>query len=125
MTAPKRLRAVKDRRSTWARRHKKLADTFARDLGGSLSTVDLALAAHAATVAIECERMRADQLNGEPVDLEDLVRVVRTELGKRAKPADEGFDWVQLQEEAARMIREEDAQRRQGANDSPQRSETA
>ena len=28
MTAPKRLRAVKDRRSTWARRHKKLADTF-------------------------------------------------------------------------------------------------
>ena len=125
MTAPKRPRAVKDRRSTWARRHKKLADTFARDLGGSLSTVDLALAAHAATVAIECERMRADQLNGEPVDLEDLVRVVRTELGKRAKPADEGFDWVQLQEEAARMIREEDAQRRQGANDSPQRSETA
>ena len=66
MTTPKRLRAVKDRRSTWARRHKKLADTFARDLGGSLSTVDLALAAHAATVAIECERMRADQLNGEP-----------------------------------------------------------
>ena len=82
MTTPKRLRAVKDRRS-----------------------------------------------HGEPVDLEDLVRVtnalirVRTELGKRAKPADEGFDWVQLQEEAARMIREEDAQRRQG--DSPQRSETA
>ena len=69
--------------------------------------------------------------NGEPVDLEDLVRVtnalirVRTELGKRAKPADEGFDWVQLQEEAARMIREEDAQRRRGANDVPQRSETA
>jgi hypothetical protein len=70
-------------------------------------------------------------LTASPVDLEDLVRVtnalirVRTELGKRAKPADEGFDWVQLQEEAARMIREEDAQRRQGANDSPQRSETA
>jgi hypothetical protein len=112
MTAPKRLRAVKDRRSTWARRHKKLADTFARDLGGDLSTVDLALAAHAATVAIECERMRAEQLNGEAVDLEDLVRVtnalirVRTELEKRAKPADEGFDWVQLQEEADRIAEE-------------------
>jgi uncharacterized protein YabN with tetrapyrrole methylase and pyrophosphatase domain len=56
--------------------------------------------------------MRADQLNGEAVDLEDLVRVtnalirVRTELEKRAKPADEGFDWVQLQEEADRIAEE-------------------
>jgi hypothetical protein len=33
MTTPKRLRAIKDRRSTWARRHHQLAAAFATDLG--------------------------------------------------------------------------------------------
>ena len=36
MTTPKRLRAVKDRRSSWARRHKELAEAFAADLGAHL-----------------------------------------------------------------------------------------
>lgn len=123
MTTPKRLQAINDRRSTWARRHHQLAAAFAADLGSGLSAADRALTDHAATVALECEALKVRQLNGEPVDLDDLVRLtnsltrIRIELGKRAKPADQGFDWVQLQEEAARMIREEDAQRRQGAND--------
>ena len=33
MTTSKRLRAIKDRRSTWARRHHQLAAAFATDLG--------------------------------------------------------------------------------------------
>ena len=54
---------------------------------------------HAATVALECEALKVRQLNGEPVDLDDLVRLtnsltrIRIELGKRAKAADDGPDW--------------------------------
>jgi hypothetical protein len=55
MSTPKRFRAIKDRRSTWARRHKKLADAFAADLGSSLSTADRSFVDHGATVAIECD----------------------------------------------------------------------
>ena len=90
MTTPKRLRAVKDRRSTWARRHHQLATAFATDLGSGLSAADRALTDHAATVALECEALKIRQLNGEPVDLDDLVRLtnsltrIRIELGKRA-----------------------------------------
>jgi hypothetical protein len=109
MTAPKRLRAIKDRRGTWARRHQQLARAFASDLGSDLSAADRALADHAATVALECEALKVRQLNDEAVDVDDLVRLtnaltrVRIELGKRAKPADEGFDWVKLQEEAEQL----------------------
>ena len=54
MTTPKRLRAVRDRRSSWARRHKELAQAFAADLGASLSAADRSIADHAATIAVEC-----------------------------------------------------------------------
>jgi hypothetical protein len=57
MTTPKRLRAVKDRRSTWAHRHHQLATAFAADLGSGLSAADRALTDHAATVALECEAL--------------------------------------------------------------------
>jgi hypothetical protein len=69
MTVPKRLRTIKDRRSTWARRHKALADAFAVDLGDKLSAADRSFADHAATVGVECERMKARQLNDDPVDV--------------------------------------------------------
>ena len=96
MTTPKRLQAINDRRSTWARRHHQLAAAFATDLGSGLSAADRALTDHAATVALECEALKIRQLNGEPVDLDDLVRLtnsltrIRIELGKRAKAADGG-----------------------------------
>jgi hypothetical protein len=118
MTTAKRLRAVKDRRSTWARRHRELAAAFAADLGSGLSAADRALTDHAATVALECEALKIRQLNGEPVDLDDLVRLtnsltrIRIELGKRAKAADDGPDWGELQAEADRIAEE----RRSAAN---------
>ncbi len=89
MTTPKRLRAVRDRRSSWARRHKELAQAFAADLGASLSAADRSIADHAATIAVECERMKAHQLNGDVIDLDELVRLtnaltrVRKELGQQ------------------------------------------
>jgi hypothetical protein len=45
---------------------------------------------HAATIALECERMQASQLAGEAIDLEQLVRLtnalgrIRRELGAKA-----------------------------------------
>jgi hypothetical protein len=94
MTAPKlrqRLQRVADKRSTWARRHKQLAAGFAADLGGKLSAIDRSLIDHAATVAVECEQIKAAQLNDQMVNLDDLVRLsnsltrMRIELGKRAE----------------------------------------
>jgi hypothetical protein len=114
MTVPKRLRAIKDRRSTWARRHKALADAFAADLGDKLSAADRSFADHAATVGVECERMKARQLNDSVIDVDELVRLtnaltrVRIELGKRAKPSsDSGPDWGAMQEEADRLEQEQ------------------
>ena len=112
MTTAKRLRAIKNRRTTWARRHHQLAAAFATDLGPNLSAADRALAHHAATVALECEALKVRQLNGEPVDLDDLVRLtnsltrIRIELGKRAKAADGGPDGGELQAEADRIAEE-------------------
>jgi hypothetical protein len=91
MTAPKRLRAIKDRRSTWSRRHRELAEAFANDLGSQLSAADRSLVDHAATVAVECERLKVKQLNDDAIDLEELVRLtnaltrMRVELGKHAQ----------------------------------------
>jgi hypothetical protein len=108
MTASKRIRAVKDRRSTWARRHRELADAFALDLGTELSAADRSIAAHAATIAIECEKMRVAQLNGETIDLEELVRLtnaltrVRKELGQhteRGKRDPVADSWLAAQEQ--------------------------
>jgi hypothetical protein len=119
MTVPKRIRTIKDRRSTWARRHKVLGDAFTAELGANLgvdlSTADKALADHAATVAIEAERMKAAQLNGESLDLEDLVRVTnvliraRKELAtKAAKPSSGStMDWGEMQDAADRLGQEE------------------
>ncbi len=91
MSRPKRLRAIKDRRSTWARRHQELADAFAADLGPGCSAADRSLVDHAATVAVECERMKARQLNDQAIDLDELVRLtnaltrVRKELDQHAE----------------------------------------
>jgi hypothetical protein len=107
MGKPKRLKSV-DLRASWARRHRELADAFAADLGTGLSAADRSIVDHAATVAIACERMKARQLNGEDIDLEELVRLtnaltrVRKELGEKVKgnkrdPIAES--WLAAQEE--------------------------
>jgi hypothetical protein len=114
MTTPQRLRAIKDRRSTWSRRHKELADAFAADVGIDLSAADRSLVDHAATVAVECERLKARQLNDEPLDIDDLVRLtnsltrVRIELGKRAAAKNEPDpdEWGRIQDEADRLAGE-------------------
>ena len=36
---------------------------------------------YAATVALECETLKIRQLNGEPVDLDDLVRLTKSMIG--------------------------------------------
>jgi hypothetical protein len=98
MGKPKRLRGV-DLRASWARRHRELADAFAADLGPGLSAADRAVVDHAATIAVECERMKASQLNEQAIDLEELTRLtnaltrVRKELGaKVAAKRDAGED---------------------------------
>jgi hypothetical protein len=89
MSKPKRLRSV-DLRASWARRHRELAAAFASDLGADPSAADHSVVDFAATIAVECERMKASQLNGETVDLDALVRLanaltrVRRELGQKA-----------------------------------------
>jgi hypothetical protein len=89
MSKPKRLRAV-DMRASWARRHRALTDAFAADLGDDLSAADRSVVDFAATIAVECERMRVRQINGEAIDLDALVRLanaltrVRRELGQKA-----------------------------------------
>ena len=78
-----------DRRTVWSRRHKELTDAFAADLGAKLSAADLSLVDSAATVAVACERLKVQQLNDEPIDFEQLVRLTNSltrlaiELGKR------------------------------------------
>jgi hypothetical protein len=100
MGKPKRLKSV-DRRASWARGHRELADAFAADLGPDLTASDRSVVAHAATIALECERMQASQLADEAIDLEQLVRLtnalgrIRRELGAKAaakpkpKPAEQ------------------------------------
>jgi hypothetical protein len=89
MGKPKRLKSV-DLRASWARRHKELSDAFAADLGPEMTAADRSVAAHAATIALECEKMQAAQLGGEAIDLEQLVRLtnalgrIRKDLGAKA-----------------------------------------
>jgi hypothetical protein len=92
MGKPKRLKSV-DLRASWARRHKELSDAFAADLGPEMTAADRSVAAHAATIALECEKMQAAQLGGEAIDLEQLVRLtnalgrIRKDLGAKAEAA--------------------------------------
>jgi hypothetical protein len=104
MSSPKRLKTI-DRRSSWARRHRQLATAFAADLGTDLSAGDSAFVDHAATVALECERMKMAQLEGQAVDLDELVRLsnaltrIRKELSvKKGDQRDQTSEaWEQAQ----------------------------
>jgi hypothetical protein len=90
MGKPKRLKSV-DLRASWARRHRELVDAFCADLGPDMTAADRSVAAHAATIALECERMQAAQLAGEAIDIEQVVRLtnalgrIRRELGAKAE----------------------------------------
>ena len=103
MGKPKRLKSV-DLRASWARRHKELAAAFAADLGAGLTEADRAVIDFAAVVAIEAERMKARQLNGGDVDLEELVRLanaltrIRRELGAKAASAKQSARPLTFQE---------------------------
>ena len=103
MGKPKRLKMV-DLRASWARRHKELATAFATDLGADLTEADRSVIDFAATVAIEAERIKARQLNGEAIDLDALVRLanaltrVRKELGAKAASAKQSARPITFQE---------------------------
>jgi hypothetical protein len=90
LTTKKKRKKPIDRRTAWYRRHQELVAAFAADLGPNLTATDRSVVAHAATIALECEKMQASQLAGEAIDLEQLVRLtnalgrIRKELSAKA-----------------------------------------
>jgi hypothetical protein len=72
-TRSKLCRGV-DGRSATARRFRDLAADFAADLGGTLTTAEIALVRQAALVTLRSEAMLADTLNGATVATDDMVR---------------------------------------------------
>jgi hypothetical protein len=66
---------IDGRRST-AKRFRDLVRDFARDLGGetSLTSAEGALVKQAAAVTVLGERLQIALLNGEPVEVNDLIR---------------------------------------------------
>jgi hypothetical protein len=118
MTTPKRFRAIKDRRSIWYRRHCELSAAFLADLGDNPSAADRSFADHAATVAIACEMLKVRQLNGEPIDVDDVVRLgnhltrIRIEFSKRAVASaptakQQSDEWIRMQEEGLAQLQAE------------------
>jgi hypothetical protein len=98
-----------------ARRVRDLFSAYLGRLGpGPHDPIVEASALRAAELATICEGLRARALAGEDVDANDITRLESTaNRAERAmisgKPVDEGFDWAAMQEEAARIQREEDA----------------
>jgi hypothetical protein len=64
-----------DGRKVAARRYRQLIETFEADLGGQLSTADVALVRQTAGLTLASEMMQADVAAGKRVDPDELVRV--------------------------------------------------
>jgi hypothetical protein len=63
-----------DGRSKAGRRLRALVRAFERDLGGDLSTADVAMIRNAAFLTLQCEQLQSKILNGEvTVDLNDAM----------------------------------------------------
>src|SRR5215217_6914580 len=69
-----------DGRSPTARRYKDLIDSFSADLGGAavLTEADRALVKQAASLTIRAEQLQASIIRGEPVDPDELIRLMNT-----------------------------------------------
>jgi hypothetical protein len=80
-----------DGRTLASKRFRKLCEAFTAELGGQLSEVDQNLVKQAANLVLAAERFQVEVVNGDPVDLDALVRVsseARRILGMlRAKAA--------------------------------------
>jgi hypothetical protein len=71
----KRLEKV-DLREAWSRRHRELVESFVRDYGDAPpDTADMALIDLAATVTLECEKLKVTQLAGETINPDEMVRL--------------------------------------------------
>ena len=66
-----------DLREAWSRRHKELVESFVRDYG-DLPDIDMALIDLAATVTLECEKMKVRQLAGETINPDEMVRLANS-----------------------------------------------
>jgi hypothetical protein len=66
-----------DLREAWSRRHKELVGSFVRDYG-DLPDIDMALIDLAATVTLECEKMKVRQLAGETINPDEMVRLANS-----------------------------------------------
>ena len=64
-----------DGRSREARRYRDLWADLTRDLGGNLSTADMALVRQAAALTLQAELLQAAIVRGEPVDAGELIRL--------------------------------------------------
>jgi hypothetical protein len=64
-----------DGRTVSARRYRQLVESIQADLGGNLSTVDIALVRQGACLTLAAEQIQADVAAGRPIDADALVRV--------------------------------------------------
>jgi hypothetical protein len=64
-----------DGRSRHARRYHDLCADLARELGGELSTAEMAVVRQAAALTVKSEDLQAAIVRGEPIDTDDAVRL--------------------------------------------------
>jgi hypothetical protein len=64
-----------DGRSALARRQRDLQRAYAAELGGTLTTAQMARVAQVAALQVRAEQLQAAIANGDPIRDEDLVRV--------------------------------------------------
>jgi hypothetical protein len=69
------LPRVADGRSQYAKRFRRLVQSFAEELGGVPSQEDAALIRQTAHLVLTGEQMQAASINGEAVDLDGLIRI--------------------------------------------------
>ncbi|WP_426442045.1 hypothetical protein [Bradyrhizobium genosp. P] len=69
------LPRVANGRTQDAKRFRTLVTQFARELGDNLSAADQSIVLQAAHLTLASERLRARSVNGEPDDVDALVRV--------------------------------------------------
>jgi hypothetical protein len=69
------LPRVADGRSQYARRFRKLVESFAHELGGDLTAADEALIRQTANLILTGEQLQVASVNGADVDVDELIRI--------------------------------------------------
>jgi hypothetical protein len=69
------LPRVADGRSQYAKRFRRLVESFAEEIGGDPSPEDAALIRQTAHLVLTAEQMQVATVNGEDVDLDALIRI--------------------------------------------------